>query len=100
MEISSGERSPDPMFRDTFRPIQPKKQKKIKISVPKNLPRDESSPEVVEIDYRGYKIRNAPKSGLDDAKRQSRWDAGQSAIPVPNTKDILRQQGILTQYCH
>lgn len=92
MEISSTEGSP---FRNTFRPIEPKKAKKIKISVPKDLPREEemSSPEVVEIDYRGYKIRNAPEIKQSKSKRKSRWDADQNNFSVPNTKEILEKQG-------
>lgn len=96
MEVASTGSSPnDLLFRSTFRPIEPKKTKKIKITVPKDLPRDESSsPEVVE--YRGYKIRNAPDVQSNDSKRKSRWDADQSALPVPNTKELLKQQGSLS----
>lgn len=92
MEISSTEESP---FRNTFRPVESKKTKKIKISVPKDLPREESSPEIVEIDYRGYKIRNAPEINSGDSKRKSRWDTSQEAFSIPSTKEILEKQGNL-----
>lgn len=81
------------MFRsNTFRPIEKKKSKKIKISALKDLARDEESSSP-EGGYRGYKIRNAPKVRSKRSKRKSRWDADQNSLPVPNTKDILKQQG-------
>lgn len=90
MEIASNGSSPTG-FRNTFRPVEQKKTKKIKISVPKDLPREDSSPDVVEIDYHGYKIRNAPE--VHDSKRRSRWDTDQSALRIPNTKEIFEKQG-------
>jgi hypothetical protein len=90
MDIASNGSSPSG-FRNTFRPVEQKKTKKIKISVPKDLPRDDSSPDIVEVSYHGYKIRNAPE--VNDSKRRSRWDTDQSALHIPNTKEILEQQG-------
>lgn len=97
MDVASDHSLPDDhMFQNTFRPVEQKKTKKIKISVPKDLPREESSsPEVVEVDYRGHKIRNAPPASLGSShkERRSRWDTDQSSL-IPSTKEILEQQGI------
>lgn len=92
MELASDDSGAENnMFRDTFRPIEQKKKKKIKISVPKDLPREESSPEIVEFNYGGHKIRNAPDY---DPNRKSRWDAKQDTFRVPSTKEVLEQQGL------
>ena len=61
--------------------------------MPRSLPRDDDSPEDVEVEYHGYKIRNAPEEGGGNAKRPTRWDTDVYSIALPDDKETLAKQG-------
>lgn len=91
MDISSNDEVEDArVFHTTFQPIA-EKTVRMKISVPKSLPRD--SPEEVEVDYHGYKIRNAPEEGTP--KRRSRWEAESSGLSQVLDIELLAKQGMI-----
>lgn len=84
MSISSGE-ADGGVFRDSFRPLERPQKKTIRIDMPSRLRED--SPEVT---YAGHVIRNAPTG---DQKRRSRWDSEAEPLKLPDSKEILAQEG-------
>ncbi|KAI6222965.1 hypothetical protein M3Y99_01474900 [Aphelenchoides fujianensis] len=78
-----------PVFRQTFKPVEKKEKKVIKIAAPKELPRKES-PDIIEVDVNGHRIRNAPPVPKA-SKRSSRWDRGTTE---QDPRQLLSKQGV------
>ncbi|KAI6226412.1 hypothetical protein M3Y99_01290600 [Aphelenchoides fujianensis] len=84
-----GRRGSGPVFRQTFKPVEKKEKKVIKIAAPKELPREES-PDIIEVDVNGHRIRNAPPVPKT-TKRSSRWDRGPAE---QDARQLLSKQGV------